>query len=160
MRLAVGCVLLFAACDRAGRAAPDAGEDGGAVVVVPGWRLGAMQVGMDRRALSRQGVRVTMYDGSAARVRAGPFDLRFNPAGRVERVSLPLDRAPQGVRLSGVTLPPDVDVDRVISVAPGCTPAVSVDGVPTWRCAGGGLLVQRQRGALVISVAQPLDAGQ
>jgi hypothetical protein len=65
----------------------------------------------------------------------------------------------RGVRLDGTVLPQGADVDRVVSLAPGCTPAVPLDGVATWRCAGGGLLVQVARDTLVLSVAQPLDAG-
>lgn len=159
MRFAVTLALaLLAGCDRSPPRAVDAGEDGGAVVVVPGRRIGPLQVGMDRRALSRQGLPVTLYDGGAHRLRAGPYELRFNPQGRVERVSLSMDRAPDGVRLDGTVLPSGADVDRVVSLAPGCTPAVPLDGVATWRCAGGGLLVQVARGTLVLSVAQPLEA--
>jgi hypothetical protein len=158
MRTALALALL-SACDRSPPRAVDAGEDGGVVVVVPGHRIGPLQVGMDRRALSRQGLPITLYDGGGHRLRAGPYELRFNSQGRVERVSLPMRRAPDGVRLGGTTLPPGADVDRVVSIAPGCTPAVPLDGVATWRCAGGGLLVQVERDTLVLSVTPPLDAG-
>ncbi|MFO0625523.1 MAG: hypothetical protein U0325_07875 [Polyangiales bacterium] len=158
MRTALALALLTA-CDRSPARAVDAGEDGGAVVVVPGHRIGPLQVGMDRRALSRQHLPITLYDGGTDRLRAGPYELRFNPQGRVDRVSLPLRRAPEGVRLDGTTLPASADVDRVVSEAPGCTPAVPVDGVATWRCAGGGLLVQVEGDALVLSVTHALDAG-
>lgn len=161
MRLALALMVLLAACDRASPPSErDAGEDGGAWVVVPGRRIGPLQVGMDRRALSRQGLPITLFDGSARHVMAGPFELRFNGVGRVERISLALSRAADGVRIDTSSVRASDGPERIIAVAPGCTPPVPVDGVATWRCAGGGLLVHRGEGSVVLSVAQPLDAGR
>lgn len=161
MRDALVLTLLLAACDRAGRPVErDAGEDGGAVVVVPGRRIGPMQVGMDRRAMSRQGLPIVLLDGSVRSVLVGPYELRFNELGRVERVSLSMRNAPEGLRLDATHIAARAEAERIIAVAPGCTTPRELDGVATWRCAGGGLLVQRVDGVVVVSVAAPLDAGR
>lgn len=159
-RAGLSLSLLLVACDAGSpRAALDAGEDGGAVVVVPGRRIGPLQVGMDRGALSRQRLPLTLLDGGVRHVMAGAMELWFDPRGRVERIRLAMRRAPEGVRLGGAIIPPRADLERIVSIAPGCTPAVDRAGVATWRCAGGGLLIERAGDALSISVARPLDAG-
>ena len=153
--------LVLAACPRG--EAPrhrDAGEDGGAVVVVPGHRIGPIQVGMDRGALSRQRLPLTFLDGSARFVRAGPYDVTYDHTGRVSRVSIPMSRAPEGLRLFDATIPPGEGLERVVSIAPGCTPPTPVEGVPTLRCANGGLLVQERDGRLEVAVTRELDAGR
>lgn len=153
--------LALASCTRA--EAPrhvDAGEDGGAVVVVPGHRIGPIQVGMDRGALSRLRLPIEFVDGSARFMRAGPYDVTFDHVGRIARVALPMDRAPAGMRLLDTAIAPGTGLDRVVSVAPGCTPPVRVEGVPTLRCANGGLLVQQVEGRLVVAVARELDGGR
>lgn len=159
----VACTLLVLVLASCARSEPprqrDAGEDGGAVVVVPGHRIGPIQVGMDRGALSRLHLPMELVDGSTRVVRAGPYDVVFDPTGRIARVAIPMDRAPDGLRLLDTPVAPGASLDRMISVAPGCTPPVPLDGVPTLRCAGGGLLVQELQGRLVVAVARELDAG-
>lgn len=153
-------MFALGSCERGEAPRPrDAGEDGGAVVVVPGHRLGPIQVGMDRGALSRLRLPFEFVDGDARRVRAGPYDVVFNATGRVARVSLPLDRAPEGLRLFDARVPAGASLERMVSIAPGCTPPVTLEGVPTLRCAGGGLLVQELPGRLVVAVTRELDAG-
>lgn len=161
MRAATLLLCLTASCERA--EAPrhrDAGEDGGAVVVVPGHRIGPIQVGMDRGALSRQRLPIELRDGSSRLVRAGPYDIAFDPTGRISRVSVPMDRCPEGMRLLDTLVAAGASFERMVAIAPGCTPPVTVDGVPTLRCANGGLLVQDLGGRLVVAVARELDGGR
>lgn len=154
-------LLSLAACTRGERPRhADAGEDGGAVVVVPGHRIGPIQVGMDRGALSRQRLPIEFLDGSSRFMRAGPYEVTFDHVGRVARVAIPVERAPAGLRLGDTLIARGAGLDRVTSTAPGCTPPVMVDGVPTLRCANGGLLVQEVGGRMVVAVARELDAGR